>query len=350
MSAMPPLLNPADQFNFLSGLVNQYGLRNIVYFIKKDKANNMYFLEPYVDKIKVPSKIYGNLNKLAIRFWNNYVLEDKSTGVLLTGQAGSGKTELGNILSNIAINNNMPVIMVQDIEADIELISFINSLNNVVLLFDEFAKVFNYNLQEKMLSMFSNTNAGKRLYILTENNSGTVSEFIRNRPSRVKYHVDFSRIEKDVLIDYCNDHGVLDKFMDDLLHKYNSANVFSFDHLMALVTEHKRYPEDTLDELLKILNLDVLRNPITLTAKKVFDKKTEKEVKFKSMTIPTEGFDMGFSYSIRLVDDDRFNIRFSSDDIVKIKDDLFILEKDGLELTFEKNDNKKSSTGDREIT
>lgn len=349
MSAMPPLFNAQDQSRFLSGLVNQYGLRNIVYYIRKDKENNYYFLEPYVDKIKVPSKIYGNLNKLAIRFWNNYVLEDKSTGVLLTGQAGSGKTELANILSNIAIDNNMPVIMVQDIEADIELISFINSLNNVVLLFDEFAKVFNYNLQEKMLSMFSNTNAGKRLYILTENNSGTVSEFIRNRPSRVKYHIDFSRIEKDVLIDYCNDHSVLDSFLSDLLHKYDASNIFSFDHLMALVTEHNRYPEDTLDDLLKILNLDVLRNPITLTLKKIYDKKTKKEVKFKPMTIPTEGFDMGFSYYIKLEESDRFNVKISSDDIVKIDDGVFSLEKDDLEITFQKNDNEKPSVEDVQI-
>ena len=316
------------------------GLRNIVYTIQRDQKSKQYFLVPYIRRLKTPKKIYGNLSKLSLRFWNNYALEDTSSGVLLTGNAGSGKTECANLLANLAIDAGLPVILIHNIEATVELVNFIDAMNTVALFFDEFTKVFGYGLQDKTLSMFSNNSAGKRLYILTENDIGTVSQFILNRPGRIKYNVEFTRISEDTITEYCNDFKVDQEFIEQIFDKYNSAHVFSYDHLRAIVSEHIRYPDDTIDELLEVLNLKILSNPISMRIIKIIDKQYKgegsNEVKSKTDNISVKSFDRGNTIYISLQEGRTYNLSFTAQDVKEIKDGIYTIATNGYEVQIER--------------
>ncbi len=251
-------------------LINPYiKLAPAIYYIIKSPTGTGYSLEKVSDKFDVPVKIYGNNNKIAIRVWNTYVQTKKSTGILLTGSPGTGKTLIGELISNIAIGNNLPVIMVSDIEVNIEIISFISKLSDVVVFFDEFSKNIDRKLQENSLTMFSDTTDTRKLFILTENDYMSVSKLIRDRPGRIRYHIDFERVSELVIREYCSEMGVGDSFVSDIMDKHKRAISFSFDHLKALVTEHLRYPNETIDELLEVLNLGSLNSKVEIIVSEV---------------------------------------------------------------------------------
>lgn len=249
-------------------------LEPAVYYIKK-LQDGSYGLEKVSDNFKLPNKIYGDNKKLAIRVWDNYVLNSKSgtstgDGILLTGSSGTGKTLIGKIISNIAIANKMPVIVVTDIAVTIDVISFIAKQKDVVVFFDEFSKNVDNKLQDTSLTMFSDDLNSRKLFILTENDSNTVSKFIRDRPGRIKYHLDFERVSDKVVLEYCEEFNVSEDMFKAIMSKHIKSIHFSFDHLQALVDEHIKHPEDELDYLIEILNVGALGESCDLMISEMF--------------------------------------------------------------------------------
>jgi len=226
--------------------------------LKLAKENNKYVVYPFKDRFDVPEKLYGKIPKLADMFFKSFLRNDKTTGVLLTGNKGTGKTELGNLLANKAISYGMPVILVSDVSLDMEFLKFFSNLRNTVVFFDEFGKTVHHGLQSKMLTALSDMRANKNLLIFTENATQAISNFILNRPGRVRFHIDFEKVEEEVILEYCEDRGVSYKFLTDLVNLYKSSSEFSFDHLRELVDSHLEFPELTIDELLTILNMKFL--------------------------------------------------------------------------------------------
>jgi len=220
-----------------------------------------YYLEYSKPNFDVVGKNYGNINKHVSIFWERYSATTNSMGVMLTGAAGSGKTRVAELLGNLALANNMAVVMVTDVKPSIELIPFIDGLYNTLLMFDEFSKNFDMKLQNKMLTMFSSVGRNKKLFVITENAKESISPFIRTRPGRVRYAVDYDRMEEDVITEYCADYHVGDKLINSIMELYQKAPRFTFDHLQAIVSEHMCSPEATMDDLLEILNLDGLVTP-----------------------------------------------------------------------------------------
>ena len=296
-----------------------------VFSIRQDENNNnIHYLEPKMDKFKLPTKLYGNLDILAKRFWTTFATSNGSLGVILTGESGSGKTELSNVVGNIAIQNNMYVVLVSEIEANIETIRFIDTLDRCVIIFDEFGKVFNHSLQEKMLTLLNNLNNSKKLYILTENDANLINMFIRNRPGRALYHIDFKRMDAEDIEEYCSDYNVDQTFYDDLIATYNSSTVFSFDHLQALVKEHLRYPQDSFEYILNILNLDILSKKEYLSIITVYDVKTKEDVEcFELPSIKMDNFNKGWNTYLNGKEGERIMINKSS--VVNINGDTYTL-------------------------
>ncbi len=237
----------------------QPAIYKLVYNKKtKEVQNSGYQLVPYKQKFIIIGKNYGDIDKHVNIFWNRFLSGPGNMGIMLTGAAGSGKTRVAEILGNLGVDNNMCVVLIADVDINPDIISFIDSLHNMIIIFDEFSKNFNSSMQNKMLTMLSATGPAKNMFILTENDRFTVSKYIRTRPGRIRYAVDYDRIKESVIDDYCLDYGVPDDFKEDILKIHSTASKFTFDHLQALVSEKVATPDANIEDLMEILNLDDL--------------------------------------------------------------------------------------------
>lgn len=234
------------------------GLTPGIYYIRHNDYLRSYELVYNSPKFELPKKTYGDINSKVIRVWNHYAIEDKSVGCLLTGIPGSGKTHAGKILANIAIDNDIPVVMCVEIKFNLELIRFLSNLSRCVLFLDEFKKNVDYKLEEQMLTMLVDVNNTKKIFVITENDSLAISSLIRNRPERIRYHYVFDKLSRATYEDYCKEYEVTPSFKQDLDDLYKRIQYFSFDQLQSILTEHVNYPQDSLDDLLTTLNLHSL--------------------------------------------------------------------------------------------
>lgn len=254
---------------------------NITYNKKSELINTNYV----ADKFTLPDKIFGSLNKKAIRVWNDYVYNNSSTGVLLTGDQGTGKSLVGMIISNIAIANGLMVYTLNGSMNNISdgigsIINYLDSLNNCVIFIDEFGKLFRNDVQNNFLTMLSDFNNSKKIFILTENYLYNINSFILNRPGRVKYHFDFVKIDQDLLIEYCHYRFLSIEKTNELESLLLRASAFSYDELKAIVDEWIKYPNDSLEQVLSVLNVSRLRTPATYELISVIDKETGKDIRF----------------------------------------------------------------------
>lgn len=261
-----------------------------VYYIKKNEQFNFYHLDYTFHKFQEPKKIYGDMLQRCVRIWNHYAVTKESTGCMFTGSAGSGKTKAGEMLCNLAIDNGLPVVMCVEIKFDVDLVRFLSSLTDCVLFFDEFKKNVDYQTERQMLTMLADASK-RRLFIITENVSGNISEYIKDRPGRIRYHYDYDKISKAVFEDFCNDFKLTSEFKADLDDKYKTSIVFTFDQLQAIIYEHLHYPEDKLEDLLDVLNLHGLKKPRRFVLTNV-------------TRTPPWGDDIKWSFTSRFINDD----------------------------------------------
>lgn len=230
-----------------------------------DKDKPVYGLSVYLtDKFVLPKKIYGNILEKVQYIWNVFAAPNGRASVLCTGSAGAGKSLLAKLLINAAVETHdispepIEAIVVSEIEGCPELIQYLSTLDKCVIMIDEFGKLFNNYDQQMMLTLLSDHNK-RRMFVLTENDSGYIQRFILNRPERVRYHFEFDRLENSVISEFCKDHNVPTEFMKDLL-KLNMVNSkFNFDQLATLVEEATRSNRWDLAWLVEMLNLKVLK-------------------------------------------------------------------------------------------
>lgn len=258
-----------------------------VYFITKDEHSKFFYTVKSLDRFTLPEKIYGNIEKTAVRVWNTFAITKKSTGILLTGNKGSGKTILGEIISNFAIDRGLPVYMVTEISITLDLVSYIRNLSHCVIFLDEFGKNAEGNVMDQMLTMFSDVTASCKLFILTENALDKISPFIRDRPGRIRYHLDFEKLPYDIYTDFLLHNPVRKEFQKELDLLYERSLEFSFDMLDTIVSEHNKYPDDSLEDLIKILNCKSLVKPMKFA---VLD------ITLYGITLDTNSYEVRFGY------------------------------------------------------
>lgn len=272
-----------------------------------------YFMTFVKDKFEVPSVVFGNFNKRLDKVINTFNCRDTSTGVLLTGDKGSGKTMLTELISNKMIDSGIPVILVNEAFAGEEFNKFISDIGVCVIIFDEFAKVYNRE-QESLLTLLDGTLSGKRLVFLTENNHFNVNEFFINRPGRIFYHFEYSKLDEDTISEYCDYYNV-SEVKQDIIDMSRLTTTFSMDILKALVDEYKRYKEP-VSVIVKDLNIHTRKSEPTLEIHSVKSKSGEL-LKFKPKEYSEQSFRLGngyFSATVYTNDQNSNNVSSSSVD------------------------------------
>lgn len=230
-----------------------------IYNYKQDMTGQ--YLVRSMDKFDIPDKIYGDTPKRSDKIKRTFDSRDGTTGVLLTGLKGSGKTLLMKHLANKCIEDGIPVITINEPNSGADFMTFINNLGPCVLIFDEFAKNYRRNGgdqgQEALLTLFDGVASSKKLILLSENNYWDVSDLYKNRPSRIYYSYKYEKLEKSLVEEYCEANVVNKDFVPNIISMSNKTLEFSFDVLQSVIEECNRYPEDSFDSIVKDLNISV---------------------------------------------------------------------------------------------
>lgn len=266
------------------------------------------------------SKVYGDRMVKIEKVLHTFKTVNRSLGIILSGDKGIGKSLFTQILSQRAIEEGMPVILIT--EAYPGIAEFIDSIDQEsLILFDEFEKVFSdrddREPQEKLLSLFDGLSQRKRIYAITVNSLHRVNDFMLNRPGRFHYHLRFEYPDAEEIRTYLSDkldeeyHGEIENVV-----KFSRRIKLNYDCLRAIALELSfgiPFGEAIAD--LNILNIENHRYTVTIQ----FNDDVE------TVVIPSEQLDL-FSERVYIgsrtkEDGVYFDLYFNSKDLQVGKDD-----------------------------
>lgn len=223
------------------------------YTVGFDKMTGQFFLEG-IDSFEIKGKIYGNSTRHADRILSTFKDRPSSTGVMLTGEKGSGKTLLTKQIAVNAALEDIPTIVINQPWCGEGFNAFMQMIEQpTVVLFDEFEKVYDREQQEAMLTLLDGVYPSKKLFLLTCNDKWRVDSHMRNRPGRIFYMIDFKGLDAEFIREYCEDNLNAKEYIEKICQIAALFAEFNFDMLKAMVEDMNRYNESPA-EVMKLLN------------------------------------------------------------------------------------------------
>ena len=229
-----------------------------VYTIDVDKWSDEITFKIAPD-FSMPKKIYETtedsrfINKV-LNYYNKS--EEGTTGVMLSGLKGSGKTITAK---NIALQSGLPIILIDKGFRPSLLIKLFNRLTDVdaCFMFDEIDKLGEDYDDDYLLKILDGANtSGKKLVLCTCNDPDDVSEYLKDRCSRIRYWREFDELSasmiQTILEDRLDDKKEVKALTDFIIENFA---VISFDNIASFVDEVNKYPTTTYEELFKDMNL-----------------------------------------------------------------------------------------------
>lgn len=159
-------------------------------------------------------KIYGNTIAKITKTFVSYEASNRNFGIILSGVKGAGKTLFVQKLSELCLSHDLPIIIVDSYYNG--LADFIESIEQeVVVVFDEFDKNFSKITdegnrssapQEELLTLFDGINTGKKLFVITCNETCSINNYLLNRPGRFHYHFELNGLQSEEIKEYLEDN------------------------------------------------------------------------------------------------------------------------------------------------
>jgi SpoVK/Ycf46/Vps4 family AAA+-type ATPase len=227
------------------------------YIVQESMMQGIYLEK--VDSFEPIGRVYGDTLKNADRILSTFLdRKGKSTGVMLTGEKGSGKTLLARTLTIEAAKRwAIPTIIINSPWTGDKFNKLIQDIDQpCIVLFDEFEKVYDDEEQESILTLMDGVFPTEKLFVLTCNDKWRVDKHMRNRPGRIYYMLDFRGLEEKFIREYCEENlkDEYKQYTDKIVTVAHLFSEFNFDMLKAVVEEINRYG-DTPQEAVKILNV-----------------------------------------------------------------------------------------------
>lgn len=239
-------LKNGSKYSIAESRVVETQLPADTYAVKQDMNGNFY-LEVVDDFVTVP-KLYGDVQKRADKILHTYMDRSVSTGVLLSGEKGSGKSLLAKHLCLEARNKyGLATIIVSSPFHGDTFNKFIQNIEQrCIILFDEFEKIYDKNerCQQGLLTLLDGVYTTTKLFLFTVNDKYALDRNMHNRPGRIFYNMDYKRLNDEFIQDYCNDCLKNKDWVGRILCVAQMFGSFNFDMLKALVEEVNRYDED----------------------------------------------------------------------------------------------------------
>lgn len=294
------------------------------YIIKINSFTGEFFLEE-VDSFEEPTKVYGEQPKQIDRVFNTFMNRPNSTGVLLSGEAGSGKTMLARGVSILGAKHGVPTLIINEAMSGEAFNQFIQSINQpCIVLFDEFEKVFDNKNQQQLLTLLDGVFPSKKLFILTCNDKYRIDAHMHNRPGRIFYAFDFDGVSESFIRDYCEDNLINKKYIDNVCIIAAAFSKFTVDMVKALVEEMNRYDESPVDA---IRGLNIKAETASSTKYEVsIVSETKPVIRYTNGPLdinPLNLKQLYISYQVETVDEDgetetdHCSTYINSDDIIK---------------------------------
>lgn len=334
------VVNTGNTYQIYDNTLKTYDALPAQAYIVRFSKNSGFFLEKSNDIEIKETKIYGVHETKANKVITSYNAFNKNLGVILSGDKGIGKSLFARILAKKAIDAGLPVIIVNNFIPGIS--DFIEEISQeVMILFDEFDKTFKgsdkdentaKDPQTSMLSLFDGTSTGKKLFVITCNETRKLNEYIVNRPGRFHYHFRFEYPAAEEITMYLQDK------LDEKYHsEISNVVIFSkkvnlnFDCLRAIAFElNLGVPfKDAIKDLNIINTGDQYYNIIA-----VF----ENGSRLKHTRVSIDLFDMEKEFSAYMLDSGHYDIGRISFPVkyceYSFENDKYIVHKEHLTWNF----------------
>lgn len=259
---------------------------NSFILVQKDKDSEF---ELVPEKLKeLPEKIYGDVEKKANKILTTFHDRPNNLGVLCSGLKGNGKTLVCLKICRMAEDST--IIMITEPFTGDRFKNFLNGLENTIIFIDEFEKIYNTTeLQDEFLTVLDGATGGKKLFLFTSN-SGKISQFLKNRPNRIFYHLEYDNLDEVTVDDIINRELNEKQFEKDLRDLLLILGTVSFDVLLNLIDEVNRYKESP-KVLINDLNIQVEQTNFEVTLY-LNGKRFKAQVDFNPLTV--ERFDIDY--------------------------------------------------------
>lgn len=209
--------------------------------------------------MNLPEKVYQTKKdemfvKRVLKSFNDG--DRNTTGVLLTGDKGTGKSVTAKVLAKKA---NLPIIVINPGLEEQYLEGFFKEFDTpVCILFDEVDK--NFSTQKMLTFLDGMHKTAKKLVIMTANDEDKLSSFIKNRCSRIRYyrHYNMQDDAKEYAELICEAKGIENKeeVVDFIV---NNIKYPSIDNISSFIDE-VIFTKDwniSLQDVLEFMNINV---------------------------------------------------------------------------------------------
>lgn len=239
-----------------------------IYEVNFTKDLGFYLVRKY-SSYPLPNSIY-NFNNIEVKsdlatlFLDRFYAEPSNLGVMLIGEKGTGKSLLMKRTANLAIESGMPVITIENSYNAEQLAKFLSSIkDDAVVLFDEFEKKYdseedpeNRPSQAGLLSFFDGTSVHRKLIIVTANKREGINQFFLNRPSRIRYVIDYKGLTSEFITSYLQQHLNHPEVTEAVLNELELVPSVNFDLLKNVVEEvNLLYPAESVKAIMSIINI-----------------------------------------------------------------------------------------------
>lgn len=234
-------------------------LPNGVYELRYNEMMGFCYLQKISEQFEFPYKVYNLESTFITYVQKTYLENNKNCGVLLNGLKGTGKTVTAQKLCN---ELNQPIIVV-NVNYKQPMLNFFNKLKQqITVLFDEYDKTFG-NEDSTLLSLMDgvHNNGFKKMFLLTSNEN-RVSNYMIERPSRIRYIKQFADLSIETIKEIVDDFLIYKEYTQDVIEFVSTLNIITVDIVKEVIKEvniHNVKPE-VFKSFFNVLNGKTLYN------------------------------------------------------------------------------------------